>query len=204
MDYLVENVRPEHAFTMVPVQLIEDHTLSADARLALIYICSRPSGYLMRVSEIRSVMGLGDHAWRRVSKELRARGAIVIQKRTCRATGKIIGTVLQVSWAEWCGIPRAEDAKPKRPQPRTRTETSVSHESETNGRYRQKRRDPPSENHASNKRERSKKERAARASYEKWREWSARTGGGSYGDWLDTEEGKAALREEQGSATHDA
>lgn len=204
MDMWIENARPELNYSMVPRSLIEDHTLSAEARLALIFMCSRPPGYLMRVAEVQAVLGIGEHKWRRVAKELRTRGGIEIVNRQCRTTGRQIGRGLRVTWLPWLNPEEEPAPKPSQRKRKRIAEPSETNESETDGAHRRKPRRAASATVAPNKRERSQKERAARASYEKWRAWADRTGGGTYGDWLDTEEGKAALKAEQEGTTDDA
>lgn len=203
MDHQHKNRRPSTGFTQVPDALIDDTTLSLEAKAVLIWVCSRPDGYICRTSLMQSRFGIGREKWQRIFRELRDVGAITSEWQKCPRTGRMVGRCYEWCWEKWFTTPESRETRPSVKPRETPTESRVSRPSENPalhvgkpGLGRRKPRLP--------KEEREKgKERAARASYEKWRAWSARTGGGTYGDWLDTEEGKAALREEQAGATHD-
>lgn len=101
MTVHIENDRPELDFAMVPNRLITDRTLTALARMTLIYMCSMPRGYILHVHKLRDDLGLGVHAWRRVSAELKERGALKVWPRRDRKTGQVLGTTHRVSWSPW-------------------------------------------------------------------------------------------------------
>lgn len=101
MTVHIENDRPELDFAMVPNRLITDRTLTALARMTLIYMCSMPRGYILHVHKLRDDLGLGVHAWRRVSAELKDRGALKVWPRRDRKTGQVLGTTHRVSWSPW-------------------------------------------------------------------------------------------------------
>lgn len=60
----------------VPVDIMEDRTLSTTARLVLIYLiglASRP-GWVTYVRQVRAALGLGEYAWTEARKRLEVAG----------------------------------------------------------------------------------------------------------------------------------
>lgn len=110
MSFLIENKSPENNFAMVPRALISDASLSHGARMLLILMCSKPPGYITNRSRICAEMGIGDNStvWRRLSKELRERGAMAVVEHRCEKTGKLLGSITKVSWEQWISAERCE------------------------------------------------------------------------------------------------
>lgn len=106
MDMRIENDRPQHDFEIIPRRLMACTTLSPTARLALMLMCTKPRGWIMRVSEIRRELGIGDHAWRRVSAELRNHGCMELVTGYEPDTGRVLGSRIRVTWAPFLQPPK--------------------------------------------------------------------------------------------------
>lgn len=68
--------RLSRPWAAVPVDLMEERSLSATARLVLIYLvglAARP-GWVIYVSQVRAALGLGEYAWTEARKQLEAAG----------------------------------------------------------------------------------------------------------------------------------
>lgn len=68
--------RLSRPWAAVPVDLMEERSLSATARLVLIYLiglAARP-GWTIYVSQVRAALGLGEYAWTEARKQLEVAG----------------------------------------------------------------------------------------------------------------------------------
>ena len=59
-----------------PLKYLFDETLCSNAFRAIHYLATRPEGWVPKRENIRKDLGVGDRAWRRISKQLRERGIL--------------------------------------------------------------------------------------------------------------------------------
>lgn len=130
MDHTHENGRPRTNFHMIPERLIDEPGISCEAAMALMYMCTRPIGYITRTSEIQSALNIGPWVWRRVYKELRKAGAITLQWRRNRHTGRLVGRSHIWDWGPWLGPAETLETNASAQHVDKSTDTSVSHASE--------------------------------------------------------------------------
>lgn len=69
---------------MLPLDIVNDETLTQEALCAIVWLVHRPKDAVLRVAHIRKRFGWGAWIWRRVSLELQHRGVL----RHARVNGK--------------------------------------------------------------------------------------------------------------------
>lgn len=74
-------------------------SLSSDAVAALCFVMTKPSGYELRVAEIRKRFDWGRTKWLRVSKELRETGAIIRTEPRTKG-GTLVGIAYEICWPD--------------------------------------------------------------------------------------------------------
>lgn len=77
MSYTLKAERLETHFAQVPNALCRDTKISEATRCFLIWFASQTPGYEINAMACRNALGLSDHKWRKVRKELTEIGAII-------------------------------------------------------------------------------------------------------------------------------
>lgn len=70
--------------------------LSAETLGVYVYLLSKPDAWVIRITDIQRQFGLGDHKWRKVSKELRTAG-LLFDEVARDETGKVSGRQMRVT-----------------------------------------------------------------------------------------------------------
>jgi len=197
MDYILRIARPATSFTMVPNALIRDHRLSAKARMALIVLCSMPNGTIVRISEVQRILAVGVAAWRKIATELRQRGALVRSQGRDRATGRLTGSTMDVTWEPWLLMPDPDQPQVSKinPDPSPRVGFSDCREN----RLSNVRKTDSAESgfRTPIKRERKKRAKSDRQETEAYREWSRCNRGAPFAEWMASDARRRAIETEQ-------
>jgi hypothetical protein len=101
MDIRNTSAAPSTGFYKIPRRVLLDQTLSAEARLVLIYVSTQGPYFIIRRKTIQHALNIGTHVWRRVSRELAESGASQIRKMKNPNTGKWDVYEIQISWGAW-------------------------------------------------------------------------------------------------------
>ena len=77
-EIIIQSIK--QPFTMVPNFIINDATLLSESRMTWIYLFSKAGikNCTARSYDVQKALGFGDHVWRKVSKQLRERGYLVL------------------------------------------------------------------------------------------------------------------------------
>jgi len=99
MDYLIETAFQGPGFVAVPNHVLDDERLSPEAIGVLVWFARRPVGWIARTSSVRERFNMGKDRWQRIARELRAVGAIRVD-RLRTASGVISGARFVICWPE--------------------------------------------------------------------------------------------------------
>jgi hypothetical protein len=99
MDYLIETSFQGPGFVAVPNHVLDDERLSPEAIGVLVWFARKPVGWIARTSAVRERFGIGKDRWQRIARELRAVGAIRVE-RIRTAAGVICGARFVICWPE--------------------------------------------------------------------------------------------------------
>jgi hypothetical protein len=109
MDYLIETSFQGPGFVAVPNHVLDDERLSPEAIGVLVWFARKPVGWIARTSAVRERFAMGKDRWQRIARELRAVGAIRVE-RIRTAAGVISGSRFVICWPE--PVACAEPDKP--------------------------------------------------------------------------------------------
>jgi len=77
-------------FTMLPNTLINDDSMSASARMIVIYLLSKPEGWNVRPADVQKRLCIGKHQYYERMKELREAGYIKLERGGKEGGSRII------------------------------------------------------------------------------------------------------------------
>jgi len=101
MDYLIETAFQGPGFVAVPNHVLDDERLSPEAIGVLVWFARKPAGWIARTSAVRERFNIGKDRWQRIARELRAVGAIRVE-RVRTASGVISGSRFVICWPDPC------------------------------------------------------------------------------------------------------
>lgn len=153
MIYITNSTRPQACFTLIPNALISDRRLSSDTKIVLMYLASKPQGWLARVSEIRDALSISDHRWREITAQLKSVHALTIEKRREKTTGHLRGSLGRFSIDQWNDAPEHHHEAHDQNQPEIATEMSCDNVPENDVSHVENQRDLTSATDVSNKRD---------------------------------------------------
>lgn len=77
----IHNGKSSRAFSLTPQDLLEDRSLSSDAKVVISWMIGKPKGWVFRIGHLRESLGIkSDSVWRRIRKELTEKGFLSIRK----------------------------------------------------------------------------------------------------------------------------
>lgn len=99
---LIETDFQEVPFVAVPRHVVAllGNGLSGDALAALVWLAARPKGAAVYVASVQRALGCGKDKWQRISRELRAVGALTVAPSFVEGRDLAVGKCLLVRWPE--------------------------------------------------------------------------------------------------------
>lgn len=77
----IRNGKSSRAFSLTPQDLLEDRSLSSDAKVVISWMIGRPKNWIFRIGHLRESLGIhSDSKWRRIRNELTEKGFLSIKR----------------------------------------------------------------------------------------------------------------------------